>query len=43
MSDIDYTAKIRTFQTLTDNYNEEQALQYLEEFNWNEMVKLYSA
>lgn len=38
MSDIDYTAKIQRFQMLTDNYNEEEALQYLEDCDWNENV-----
>ena len=34
--DIDYTEKIRSFQHLTDNYNEEEAFTYLEKFNWDE-------
>ena len=36
MTDIDYTSKIRTFQHLTDNYNEEEAFNYLLESNWDE-------
>lgn len=39
MTDIDYTEKIRQFQALTDNYNEDEALTYLEKFDWNEKVK----
>lgn len=36
MSDVDYTSKIRKFQHLTDNYNEDEALNYLMEANWDE-------
>ena len=36
--EIDYTQKIRNFQHLTDNYNEEEALMYLEKHDWNEKV-----
>lgn len=38
MVDIDYTDKIREFQHLTDNYNEDEALTYLEKYDWNEKV-----
>ena len=38
---IDYTEKIRTFQALVDNYNEEIALNYLTKANWDEMVNLF--
>ncbi len=38
MTDIDYTQKIRNFQNLTDNYNEEEALFHLEKSDWNEKV-----
>lgn len=36
MTDVDYIQKIRNFQNLTDNYNEEEALNYLEKTNWDE-------
>lgn len=35
---IDYTEKIRTFQAIVDNYNEEIALNYLTKANWDETV-----
>ena len=35
MTDIDCIEKIRTFQQLTDNYNEDEAFNYLLESNWN--------
>lgn len=38
MVEIDYTERIRSFQMLTDNYNEEVALQYLEKVNWDDKV-----
>lgn len=34
--EIDYTEKIRLFQNMSDNYNEEIALEYLERNDWNE-------
>lgn len=34
--EIDYTEKIRLFQNMSDNYNEETALEYLERNDWNE-------
>lgn len=34
--EIDYTEKIRLFQNMSDNYNEETALEYLEINDWNE-------
>lgn len=37
--DIDYTQKIKNFQSITDNYNEEEALIYLEKFDWDEKVR----
>lgn len=36
MDDIDYTQKILNFQNLTDNYNEEEALNFLQENDWDE-------
>lgn len=41
MSDIDYTEKIKTFQHLTDNFNEEEGLNYLEKNNWDENVRFF--
>ena len=38
MEDIDYTSKIQKFQNLTDNYNEEEALNYLQDNDWDEKV-----
>ena len=38
MTDIDYTQKIRNFQLLTDNFNEEEGLNYLEKCDWDENV-----
>lgn len=38
MEDIDYTTKIRKFQNLTDNYNEEEALYHLQDYDWDEKV-----
>ena len=38
MADIDYTQKIRNFQHITDNYNEDEAFTYLEKFDWDENV-----
>lgn len=40
MVDIDYTERIRSFQMLTDNFNEEEALQFLEQTNWDDKVGL---
>jgi hypothetical protein len=37
-SDFDFTEKVRTFQAMTDNYNEETALNYLQKANWDEAV-----
>ena len=42
MSDEDYTNKIRKFQHLTDNYNEDEALNYLMEANWDEKAGNYT-
>ena len=36
---IDYTEKIRTFQAVVDNYNEEIAFNYLSRTDWDETVK----
>lgn len=36
--DIDYTEKIRNFQAMVDNYNEEIALSYLTKADWDETV-----
>ena len=41
MADIDYTQKIRNFQHITDNYNEDEAFTYLEKFDWDENVNKY--
>jgi hypothetical protein len=35
---IDYTEKIRNFQAMVDNYNEEIALNYLTKADWDETV-----
>jgi hypothetical protein len=35
---IDFTEKIKLFQSLVDNYNEEIALNYLMKGNWDEIV-----
>ncbi len=35
MTDIDCIEKIRSFQQLTDNYNEDEAFNYLLDSNWN--------
>jgi hypothetical protein len=37
-SKIDYTEKIRNFQAIVDNYNEEISLNYLTKANWDESV-----
>ena len=37
-SKIDYTEKIRNFQAIVDNYNEEIAFNYLSKANWDESV-----
>lgn len=37
--EIDYTERMRSFQMLTDNYNEETALQFLEKANWDDKVR----
>jgi hypothetical protein len=37
---IDYTEKIRNFQALVDNYNEEVALNNLTNANWDEFVNI---
>lgn len=34
----DYTQKIRNFQAIVDNYNEEIAFSYLSKTNWDESV-----
>lgn len=36
---IDYTQKIRNFQAIVDNYNEEIAFNYLTKTDWDEVVK----
>lgn len=36
--DIDYSQKIMTFKSLTDTSDDEIALNYLENFNWDEEV-----
>jgi hypothetical protein len=38
---IDYTEKIRNFQVMVDNYNEEIALNYLTKADWDETVNIY--
>ncbi len=38
---VDYTEKIRTFQAMVDNYNEEIAFNYLSKANWDEAVNKY--
>lgn len=38
--EIDYSEKILNFLALTDNYNEEIALNYLTKTNWDETVSL---
>ncbi len=37
-SKVDYTEKIRNFQAMVDNYNEEIAFNYLTKTNWDETV-----
>ena len=39
--EVDYTQKIKNFQSITDNYNEEEALTYLEKFDWDEKVGFF--
>jgi len=36
--DIDYAEKISNFHAMTENYNEELSLKYLERANWDEAV-----
>jgi hypothetical protein len=38
-SKIDYTEKIRNFQAMVDNYNEEIAYNYLSKSEWDEGVR----
>lgn len=35
---IDYSEKIQTFMAITENINQEIALNYLEKANWDETV-----
>ncbi len=37
--EIDYSLKISNFQAMTENYNEELSLKYLEQANWDEGVR----
>ena len=37
---IDYTEKIRNFQAMVDNYNEEIALSFLTLADWDETVNI---
>jgi hypothetical protein len=37
---IDYTEKIRNFQAMVDNYNEEIALSFLTQAYWDETVNI---
>lgn len=37
---IDYTEKIRNFQAMVDNYNEEIALSFLTQADWDETVNI---
>lgn len=37
---IDYTEKIKNFQAMVDNYNEEIALNYLTKADWDEAVNI---
>jgi hypothetical protein len=39
--DINYRDKINTFQTITENYDEELAIQFLENADWDEIVNKY--
>jgi hypothetical protein len=38
-SEINYQEKIKNFQVMTDNHNEQFALDYLTKNNWDESVK----
>lgn len=38
LKNIDYTEKIRCFQAIVDNYNEEIAFNYMTKAEWDETV-----
>lgn len=39
-SEINYQEKIKNFQVMTDNHNEQVALDYLTKNNWDESVNI---
>lgn len=36
--EIDYSMKIQTFKTITETSDDELAIQYLNKYNWDEIV-----
>ena len=39
-SEINYNEKIKNFQVMTDNHNEQIALDFLTKNNWDESVRV---
>ena len=40
MNEINYDYKIKTFQLITENYDHEIAINYLNKYNWYENVRI---
>ena len=38
MNEINYSEKINNFKAITENYDEENAIRYLEQNGWDEIV-----